>query len=79
LQISPVGASVQTAAAPNSTSYPPPAYVQSAEVLVAPPVYPGYYPGYYAQPSYLPIGIALGGIALGLGYWGGYRGHHHWR
>lgn len=69
LQVSPVGASSQTEAPPVSTSYQQPMYVQPAEVVVMPPVYPGY----YARPYYPPIGVELN-----FGYGDGYRGRRHW-
>ncbi|MEO8121493.1 MAG: hypothetical protein ABI606_19470 [Rhodoferax sp.] len=69
LQIAPVGASPQMEAPPVNTSYQQPMYVQPAEVLVAPPVYPGY----YARPYYPPIGLELN-----FGYGDGHRGRRHW-
>jgi hypothetical protein len=86
LQVTPVVAEAQIAAPASSVTdaqavYSQPVYVQPANVvMVQQPVYSGYSPGYYAQPSYLPIGLAIG---LGLGYWGGGggygHGHGHWR
>lgn len=69
LQISPVGSSTQMVAPAGGAMYPPPVYVQPANVLVAPPVYPGY----YARPYYPPIGVELD-----IGYGDGYRGRRHW-
>ena len=70
LHISPVGAEAQGAEPLGATSYPAPGYVQPANVVVAPPAYPGY----YARPYYAPIGVELD-----FGYGDGYRGRRHWR
>lgn len=70
LQIAPMGASQPNAAPPVVSSSPQPVYEQASPVIVQSTVYPGY----YAQPVYPPVAVQLG-----FGYWGGYRGHHHWR
>lgn len=72
LQVSPVGAQMaaQTAAPASPVIAPQAVYAQPPTVIVAPP----YYPGYYVRPYYPAIGIQLG-----YGYWGGHRGHRHWR
>jgi hypothetical protein len=72
LQVSPVGASNQTAMPVGNTTYSQPIYTQPSYVVMAPPAYPVYY-----QPNYV-VPFALG---LGFGYLGSYGGHrhHHWR
>ncbi len=74
LQVTPVGASTQMAAPPATVTYAQPVYEQPA-YMVAPPVYQGYYRQDYYQPNYV-LPFALG---MSFGYWGGYRGHGHWR
>jgi hypothetical protein len=61
LQVTPVGATSQTAPQANTVTYAQPTYI-----IVEQPVYSGYY-----APNYFPP-FAIG---LGLGYWGGHRGH----
>lgn len=72
LQVSPAGASAQTAPPAYATPAPQPMYAQPYNVIVAAPTV--IYPGYYVQPYYPPVAVQLG-----FGYWGGYRSHHHWR
>lgn len=67
LQITPVGAAPQTPPPSYATPAPAPVYTQPAPNVM---VVPAAYPGYYVQPYYPPISLELG-----LGYWGGYRGH----
>lgn len=71
LQIAPVGVSAQMAAPSGITIYQQQQhYGQPANVLVAPPVYPGY----YARPYHPPVGVEPD-----FGYGDGYRGRRHWR
>lgn len=70
LQVSPVGANSYKDGPPVSTTYQQPMYVQPAEILVAPPVYPRY----YARPYYPPIGVELN-----FEYSNGHRGRRHWQ
>lgn len=70
LQISPVGLSAPPEAPVVSTTYAVPEDSQTPPLVVVQPVYPRY----YVQPFYPAMAIGLG-----FGYWGGYRGRHHWR
>lgn len=78
LQVTPVGANAPMAAPVNQVVVAPPVFVQPPMVVVAQPAYPVY----YTRPYYPPVSLELG-----LGYWGGYRGHGsshghvrgHWR
>lgn len=72
LQVSPIGAAAQAAPPTYTAQAPQTTYAQSPNVIVAAPTV--IYPGYYVQPYYPPVAVQLG-----FGYWGGYRGHHHWR
>ena len=70
LQVMPVGMAAPGALPDNTLAQAPGTYVQPAQVVVTQQSYPVYYP----QPYYPPVSFQLG-----LGYWGGYRGHGHWR
>lgn len=72
LSISPLGVGASMEEPMNNTTYAQPVYRQPAQVIVAPPVYPGY----YARPYYPPVSLEFD-----LGYRNGHRGHHHrhWR
>jgi uncharacterized protein YcfJ len=75
LQIGPVGANNYDDQDAANTAPPPPAYVQPQTVYVQPPVVVSQpYPVYYPRPYYPPVQLEFG-----FGYWGGYRGHGHWR
>ena len=72
LQIGPAGSRDYVDDSANNAA---PTYVQPAPVYVQPPVVVTEpYPVYYQRPYYPPINLEFG-----FGYWGGYRGHGHWR
>jgi len=72
LQIGPAGGSYAAAPtpAPGPVVTQPPVYVQPPVIISTQQVIPTY----YARPYYPPISLELG-----WGYWGGHRGHSHWR
>jgi len=75
LQIGPAGARDYVDEPEVASAPPAPTYVQPAPVYVQPPVVVSQpYPVYYTRPYYPPISLELG-----FGYWGGFRGHRHWR
>jgi uncharacterized protein YcfJ len=71
LQISPVGAMAQMPPPPPGYSAQQSAYAPPEAVVAQPPNYPVYVERPYYYP---PVSVELG-----VGYWGGYRGHRYWR
>lgn len=76
LQVTPVGAPPQNAAAAVAQVQASPVYAPALTAVVAAPSYPVYYPAPYPAPYYGPY---IPPVQLRFGYWGGWGGHRHWR
>jgi len=74
LQVAPLGAVAQAAAAPGNVTYAQPVYPQAAYVVTTPAYYG--YAGYYSPANYVPVAAAVG-LGVLIGAQG--HGHGHWR
>lgn len=70
LQVVPAGSAAAVATPNSATAQGQVGDAAPAQVIVAQSTYPVY----VTQPYYPPVSLSLG-----LGYWGGYRGHGYWR
>jgi len=80
LQVTPVGAPPQNAAAAVAQVQASPVYAPAPAAVVAAPSYPVYYPAPYPAAYPAPYyGPYIPPVQLRFGYWGGWGGHRHWR